>query len=222
VSLLSRALTVALSPLGARVVTIRSGPIAGARMELDLAHEKSFWAGSYEPEVRQVIERLDLAGKHAWDIGAHAGYFSLALARRGASVVALEANPETAARLRRNVALNDAKVEVAEAAAAPEAGTVSFDVVAGQRRAKSRISESGGTQVEAVTLDGLLDRFGAPAFVKMDIEGAELPALRAAPRFLAARPTVLIEVHRERDREELAALFADYDVSWIGPRLFAS
>ena len=219
---LAQALTVLLRPLGARVVTIRGGPNAGARMRLDLAHEKTFWTGTYEPEVAEVVARLDLGGKRVWDVGAHAGYFSLAFARAGARVLALEANPETAARLRRNVALNDAAVEVVEAAAAPEDGEVSFSVVAGRRRPQSRISETGGTRVAAVTLDGLLDRFGAPDFVKMDIEGAELPALQAAPRLLAARPKLFIEVHRERDKEPLAELLGGYDVRWIGSRILAT
>ncbi|HEV2592622.1 MAG TPA: FkbM family methyltransferase [Gaiellaceae bacterium] len=223
-SLAGRTLKVLLRPLGERVVTIRSGPLAGARMELDVANEKSFWSGSYEPEVRDVIEALDLDGKPAWDVGAHAGYFTLMLAWRGAHVVSLEPNADTAARLRRNVALNGATVDVVEAAATVEEGEVSFTVVEGQRRAESRISDTDGVRVQAVTLDGLLDRFGAPAFVKMDIEGAELPALRAAPRLLAAKPTVLVEVHRKRHRDELEALFASaaYDVRWIGPRLLAT
>jgi FkbM family methyltransferase len=191
-------------------------------MALDLAHEKTFWAGTYEPEVRDIAEGLDLTGKLVWDVGAHAGYFSLVFARRGAQVVALEANPRTALRLRRNVALNDAAVEVVEAAAAAEPGEVSFDAVPGRRRAQSRISGAGGLRVPAVTLDELLDRFGPPHFIKMDIEGAELPALRAAPRLLAAKPSLLIEVHRERDKQPLEELLAEYDVRWIGSRLFAT
>ncbi len=223
-SFAGRALGIVLGPLGTRVVTVRSGPIAGARMALDLAHEKTFWAGTYEPEVTGVIESVELDGRQAWDVGAHAGYFALTLARRGARVVALEANPETAERLRRNITLNEADVEVVEAAAAAEPGHVSFDAVPGQRRAQSKISESGGTRVEAITLDGLLDRFGAPAFVKMDIEGAELPALRAAPRLVAAKPTILVEVHRERDEPELDTLLRDagYGVAWTGSRLLAT
>jgi FkbM family methyltransferase len=224
VSLAGRALGVLLLPLGSRVVTIRSGPNAGARMELDLAHEKTFWAGTYEPEVTAVIEGLDLTGKTAWDVGAHAGYFSLALARSGAHVVALEANHETAERLRRNAALNRTEIDVVESAVAAEAGLVWFDAVPGQRRAQSKITESGGSRVAAVTLDGLLGQYGAPAFVKMDIEGAELPVLRAAPRLLDAKPTILVEVHRERDESEVDALLAaaGYGVGWTGSRLLAT
>ena len=61
-SLLARASTVALRPFGTRVVTVRAGSLAGARMALDLAYEKSFWAGTYEPHVQEAMSALDLKG----------------------------------------------------------------------------------------------------------------------------------------------------------------
>jgi hypothetical protein len=59
----------------------------------------------------------------------------------------------------------------------------------------------------------------------MDIEGAELPALRAAPRLLAAKPAILVEVHKgKRQRRETAALLeeAGYSVEWTGWRILAT
>jgi FkbM family methyltransferase len=194
-------------------------------MELDLAHEKSFWNGSYEPDVVEIVSRFDLGGKRVWDVGAHAGYFSLLFARRGAEVVAFEANPHNAARLRSNVARNAAAVSVVEAAVNAEAGVVAFKLVPGRRRAQSSISAEGNTRVKAVTLDDELDRLGMPYFVKMDIEGAELPALRAAPRLLAAKPILLVEVHRgRRQRAATAELLSEagYTVEWVGWRILAT
>lgn len=219
-----RVLTVALLPFGERVVTVRKGPLQGARMAIDLAHEKTFWAGTYEPEVQETVASLELAGTTVWDIGAHAGFFSLLFARAASRVVAVEANPATAARLRRNVELNRAPIEVVEAAVADAAGEVTFEVFPGARRAQSAISETGTLRVKAITLDGLLERFGPPSFVKMDVEGAELRAIRAAPRLLDARPTFLVEVHHgDRQRRDTETLFADaaYSVEWTGWRLLA-
>ena len=101
----SRVLTWVLLPFGERVVTVRRGPVAGSRMQLDLAHEKRYWLGHYEPAVEQVVTGLDLTGRTAWDVGAHIGYFTLLLARKADGVVAVEANPETAKRLRRPTGL---------------------------------------------------------------------------------------------------------------------
>lgn len=190
-----RAATQLLRPLGTRVVTVRDGPLAGARMQLELATEKRFWAGRHEPSVQATIAALDLAGRNAWDLGAHIGFFSLLLARRGASVLAVEANPETVARLRRNVALNDAPVEVVEAAVSGQSGTVRFSARPGPERAQSAIRDDGTLEVRAVTLDALLAEYGVPSFVKLDVEGAELDALLAAPQLLAARPVIHCELH---------------------------
>ena len=48
--------------------------------------------------------------------------------------------------------------------------------------------------VGQVTLDDILAATFVPDLVKIDIEGAELLALSAAPELLAARPIVLVEV----------------------------
>ncbi len=50
--------------------------------------------------------------------------------------------------------------------------------------------------VKVTTLDSAVIRFGAPNFIKMDIEGAEGEALRGARKLLSQyRPIWLIEIH---------------------------
>jgi FkbM family methyltransferase len=219
-----RLLTAALRPLGTREVWVVGGPLRGARMRLDLATHKAYWAGRYEPELQRAIAAIDLQGRTAWDVGAHIGFFTLLLARRAERVLAVEANPETAARLRRNVELNHAPVDVIEAAVAGAPGTVRFDARSGEESAESSIATHGSREVRAVTLDELLAEHGTPAFVKLDVEGAELDALRAAPQLLAARPAIACEVHGgDEQRRAIAALLegAGYRLTWSDWRVLA-
>jgi CheY-like chemotaxis protein len=54
----------------------------------------------------------------------------------------------------------------------------------------------GEVRVEAVTLEELLERFGPPDVVLMDIQGAEAAALRGAEKLLRdVRPTWVVELH---------------------------
>jgi len=61
------------------------------------------------------------------DVGANIGTYALYAARRGARVVAIEANPETAAKLSYNVAANAAEmIEVVETAIGAEEGCLAL------------------------------------------------------------------------------------------------
>jgi hypothetical protein len=49
--------------------------------------------------------------------------------------------------------------------------------------------------VGQLTLDELLCKTFVPDLVKIDVEGAEIEALRSASRLLGARPKILVEVN---------------------------
>jgi FkbM family methyltransferase len=49
--------------------------------------------------------------------------------------------------------------------------------------------------VQSVTLDHLIERFGVPDFIKIDVEGAELGVLKGMSRILEDRPKLFIELH---------------------------
>src|SRR5205085_1451274 len=72
--------------------------------------------------------------------------------------------------------------------------------------------------VEGVTLDGLLQKHGRPGLLKIDVEGAEILALRGATRLLAdARPRLLMELHGQGRAREVEAILrsAKYNLSTL-------
>ena len=171
------------------------------------------------------------AGGLAFDIGAHVGNRTRAFAALGARVVAVEPQTSLAAFLERIFARND-DVEVIASAVGAAVGTTRLFLCEGNPTVATTSSEWAAaapdkagwehvafTDVASVpqtTLDVLVERFGTPDFVKIDVEGSEdevlaglsrpLPSLSfeflPADRDVTLRATVrlerLAETHGER------------------------
>jgi len=173
--------------------------------------------GQHENETRRLLERLAQPGMVALDVGAHIGYHSRLLARLvGAEgrVIALEPHPGTYQALRQNTRAlpNVTALQVAAAEAGGRAalhdylmmsasGSLHYDAsLAAQQRARmgaDDLAPRGGRdfepqryQVQTVAIDDCLAELGIERvdLVKMDIEGAELAALRGMRRTIADSP----------------------------------
>ena len=166
-------------------------------------------------------------GSTVWDIGANVGVFTFASAAKTGptgNVLAVEADRWLAGLLDRAEKLNRAaglRVEVLAAAISDKAGSVKFNVAERGRASNwiesaSQRTTAGGSRstriVPTLPLDALLEDGPWPDVVKMDIEGAEVLALRGANRLLAdVRPIIYIEVGDEQSAEVNAILTsADY------------
>jgi FkbM family methyltransferase len=144
-------------------------------------------------------------GAQVFDIGAHQGVVALILAGivgPEGDVVAVEAEPHNAAVARDNVTVNAAgNVTILHAAGAAYEGTVSF--TEGLNGVLANGSAPGSVGVPAVTVDALVDRFGPPDVVLIDVEGHEGHVLSGATRTIAAAATdFFVELH---DASDLAA-----------------
>lgn len=139
-----------------------------------------------------LYRKLIPVGSLCFDIGAHVGNRTLAMRRRGGTVVALEPQgllyatldrllPRTRIVLRREaVADRPGTLDLAVSSRHPTVTTAAAE----WRRAMadtpgfSAVAWDRVEQVPATTLDRLIDEFGRPYFVKIDVEGLE-PAILA-------------------------------------------
>lgn len=159
-----------------------------------------YWLGTYEVEMRSAVARVVAPGGVFFDIGAHAGYYSLLASQLvGATgrVVAFEPDTRNLGYLKEHLRLNDAgNVTVVAAAAADVPGTARF--AAEPDGFGGALSTAGSADVATVAIDRLVETGALPApnYLKVDVEGAEFQVLCGARRVLrTARPTVFLATH---------------------------
>ena len=184
------------------VVRIVSGPLRGYRWVVG-AGVHGVWLGSYERmKVRRVQAALR-SGDVFYDIGAHAGIYSLAAARavgESGTIVAVEPNQVNVARFRRHMQINRIhSVLLLPVAASDSAGPSKFS--AGPNNYQGRLQADGDLVVETIGLDDIEP--SPPSVIKIDVEGHEANVLRGASRILEVdRPVVFVALHGSGPRDE--------------------
>lgn len=131
-------------------------------------------------------------GELAFDVGAHVGDRTTLLLRAGARVVAVEPQPALFAKLDR-VFGGDPRVTLVAEAVGAEPGEAELRwpqrglaLASMSTEWVDRVRNSGRFGVDwenravvpVTTLDALIERYGAPSFCKIDVEGYEEPVLR--------------------------------------------
>jgi FkbM family methyltransferase len=201
-----------------QTVMVKKGELAGARKYGPSCEgDFEFALGKYEPEVAAAFRQYCRPGMTVFDIGANAGHHLLLLSKLcgdSGHLHAFEPVRENIAclketlRLNRlgNVTLHELAVSDGEGAADFKFSGV-FDGFAclaqgghghtlGEvgRRSADRAVPRGPIRVATIDLDTFCDRFciSRVDLIKVDIEGAELLALRGMMRTLRAHHPVLI------------------------------
>lgn len=134
------------------------------------------------------------------DIGADVGWYTIqasqAVGNEG-QVIALEPDAHNAAQLEKNLRLNKlSNVRVVRKAAWSHSGSVNWQ--SSEVAVWHKVSPEGSAQVEAVTVDALVEQSGLRRvdWMKLDVEGGEVEVLRGARHTLEQfHPVLLIEVH---------------------------
>jgi FkbM family methyltransferase len=202
-------------------VQVQRGPAQGLWLYLNPRTGRNYFEGGGEPEVQAALQRYLRPGMTFYDIGANIGFFSLLAARivgEGGRVIAVEADPEIAARLRGHINRNNLGViSVEEKAVWSEPGTVFFartDPTMSPDRGLGHVVPDGATdtiQVSAVSLDEYVRTAPGPDFLKCDVEGAEVEVFRGAQRLLTEkRPIILCEMHSAENHRVLLGEFASF------------
>lgn len=169
-------------------------------------------------------------GITALDVGANVGAYSLLLGQwvgAAGRVFAFEPAPQIFDALSRHVHLNalDAVVTPVEAAVAASMGTARLVVsrTAGESRlAMASDAHAQTREVAVTTIDAFCAREGlTPAFIKIDVEGAELEVLRGARETIARSPrlALFVEMHASAWRASgIAAADVQAELEHLGLR----
>jgi FkbM family methyltransferase len=170
-----------------------------------MAAEQEFWSG------------LNLSGMTVYDVGAFHGLLTLFFATRAKAVVCFEPNTQNHKRLIDNLTLNGIKnVDVRKVGVGSRCETrkmVGSPLMPGSASVDGKTVEEllragAGTVAEEISIVALDDEIPqaslpVPDFIKIDIEGWEIEALRGARKTLELhKPALFLEMHGETIREK--------------------
>jgi FkbM family methyltransferase len=187
--------------------------------------------GEFSSGESALFQKLVLPGMVVVEVGANIGAHTVELSRlvgpQGA-VVAFEPQRLVFQTLCANLALNScANVHAVQAAIGAVAGEIAVPFLPPDRPANfgglSLIGAQGGEKASLRTIDGL----GIPAchFLKLDLEGMEVEALRGGAQTVRThRPLIYAENDRPERSEELIGLLLawSYRIYWHTPPLFSA
>jgi FkbM family methyltransferase len=176
----------------------------------------------YEPETVVLFLRFVEAASVVLDVGAYTGYYSIlaAATNPNARVFAFEPHPRIAARLGRNLDLNESlTVTVLPFAVAAERGSTMLHVGGLGLPSSSSLDPrwkglSRSIPVASIDLDSFTEDWGIERvdLIKIDVESAEQAVLAGMQRILSRdRPVIFLEVLPQNDAQELSARLLDLD-----------
>lgn len=142
--------------------------------------------GIYDRQQTQLIKKLVKKKHTVLDIGANIGYFTLIMAKHAKRVYAFEPEPRNFQILKKNVELNNlSNVKLYNLAVAETNGNGILHLCENNRGMHriypSNWCKEGTTDIQTVRIDDIIQEAD---FIKMDIEGAELGALKGMTKLL--------------------------------------
>jgi FkbM family methyltransferase len=179
--------------------SVRLEIVVDAAAEDDIS--RAYRAGQGHLVNRHLLDimlQLLEPGDAMLDLGGFLGTFALVASAVGCRALAIEANPANAALMRQSAARNRfQEMRVIEAAATDTAGTVSFLSHGPWGRIVESADGLPAAPVAGTPVDQVLEETGWDRvdFVKIDIEGSEVKALRGMNKLLtcADAPPIILE-----------------------------
>lgn len=193
------------------VMTIRRGPAKNLKW-IAGSGDHGYWLGTYELPKQLALARRVKPGMTIYDIGAHAGFYTLFFSRligpRG-HVYAFEPCALEMRHLIRHLAINQLdNVHAVGMAVTDRCGPVGLTT--DRLSSQNGITSQSTLIVSAITLDEA--PFPPPDLIKMDVEGAESSVLAGATRLLSEkRPVMFIALHGAEQRKLCAELLSRSD-----------
>ena len=164
------------------------------------------WLGTYELEKQAALARIIKTGMTVFDIGANAGFYTLALSRLvgdEGNVWAFEPYAENALNILRHIKLNNLRnVTLLQAAVVNRPGLTGFQVA--ENNSIGTTTREGLYRVPSVSIDDLIaDRnVPIPQVIKIDVEGDESLVLDGARTLLSKQHTQLfVALHGDQQKQ---------------------
>ena len=158
-----------------------------------------------EPEFMDIINENINENETVCDLGANIGYATLLMNNKvglNGKIIAIEPSESNYKLLKKTINENkiNHKVKLLHKAVSNYNGTTTFYLTKESNlnslhKNKHSIKR---TNIECITLDTVMEKFGKFSFVKMDIEGGELEALEGASKIIedtSIKIKFLIEIH---------------------------
>jgi FkbM family methyltransferase len=197
-------------------VRIVFGPLRGYKWVVGSGLH-SVWLGTYEARKIEAVRAVLKPGDTFYDIGAHAGVYTLAASSSvgdGGTIIAVEPDALNAQRFTRHMSLNlIPSVRLIQAAASETAGEALFS--RGSNGYENRLDATGNVRIRTIRLDDLKP---SPSVIKIDVEGHEASVLRGATRILAVdRPIIFVATHSSGAGTECNQILesSGYAIEWL-------
>lgn len=184
-----KAVTRKVLPGGKHFRRLPFGPVAGCTMKLDFHHDLRLFLGLYEIETQRWFKGLVRPGYKSFDVGGAGGYDALLLSKlsNGGRVISFECQDDLVSEMHETFAKNPYPIE------AVKAFVCDLD------------------DDRHISLDAAARKFFIPDFIKLDIEGAEASALRAAHQIISQRkPNMIVEVHGLDIERQCLSILKEY------------
>lgn len=211
-----------------------SGAVFLLNSENFVDRQIAFYDDFERAQTRYLFDQMQRHGCDLFiDVGANIGFYAIQVVLRDLAAAVLEFEPDERNRLQlgANILINRVigKISVSGDAVSSTSGTVTFRPASNTSTGQSRVDESrveeswieeGGVEkkgadagraaVSCVALDDVVALGGKRIFIKMDIEGHELSAIRGM-KGCAARNKVFLQVESfataiDRVRSELSQI----------------
>ncbi len=201
------------------VIIIFQGPLRGYKW-VRTSGVSGYWLGTYELEQQKVFEKYIKKGDVVYDVGAHAGFYTLLasqLVGEFGTVIAFEPNEKNFSYLEKNIRINKRNnIKTVKSAVSDHDGKSFFKM--GENTSSGSITKiNTGIEVLSTTIDKFVqtqDRL--PSFMKIDVEGAEALVLSGSLNTIKEHlPKIFIAIHNDGAYGECKKIFDGIDYKLI-------
>ena len=206
------------------VYTVNHGLNRGMKRKGGLGWLPESLSGSIHTPEHEFWTKLNLKDAVIYDVGAFQGLLTLFFASRGKQVISFEPNSKNNARLTENILLNQlnnvlirkvglgshsGSATMVASPLMPGGASIETSTVEGLQNSNMQ-AQTESITVTTIDQDIQEHSLPAPDFIKVDVEGLELPVLQGARETLVQyKPRLFLEMHGETlnlKRQNVAAI----------------